>query len=85
MGDVMGGISTRRGKIQGMELEGKYQVVQAIVPQVELHRYSTTLRSMTQGRARFTGHLSHYDEVPRDAATKLIAQLRQENEALAHS
>ena len=85
MGDVMGDISGRRGKIQGMEPDGKYQIVKAIVPQVELHRYSTTLRSMTQGRARFTGMLSHYDEVPRDAAPKLIAQLRQENETLAHS
>ena len=85
MGDVMGDISSRRGKIQGMEPDGKYQVVKAMVPQVELHRYSTSLRSMTQGRARFDGNLSHYDEVPRDAAEKLVAQLRQENEALAQS
>ncbi len=84
MGDVMGDISSRRGKIAGMEPLGKYQVVKATVPQIELHRYSTTLRSMTQGRGRFEGKFSHYEEVPRDAAAKLIEELRKEKEAMAH-
>lgn len=78
MGDVMGDLSSRRGKIQGMEPDGKVQRIKASVPQVELYRYSTTLRSLTQGRARYFAEFSHYDEVPRDAADRLIEELRKE-------
>ncbi|MEZ4648586.1 MAG: elongation factor G [Candidatus Eisenbacteria bacterium] len=84
MGDVMGDISSRRGRISGMEPMGAYQIIKATVPQVELHRYSTTLRSMTQGRGRFEARFSHYEEVPRDAAEKLVEELRKEQEAVAH-
>ena len=83
MGDVMGDLSSRRGKIQGMEPQGRYQVVKAMVPQVELHRYSASLRSMTQGRARFVTKFSHYEEVPRDHADRLVETLRKEKEAVA--
>jgi elongation factor G len=83
MGDVMGDLSSRRGKIQGMEPLGRVQVVRAAVPQVELHRYSTTLRSLTQGRARFGARFSHYEEVPREFAEKLIETLKKEREAVA--
>ena len=84
MGDVMGDISSRRGRISGMEPMGSHQIIKATVPQVELHRYSTTLRSMTQGRGRFEAKFSHYEEVPRDAAEKLVEELRKEQEAVAH-
>ena len=73
MGDVMGDISSRRGKIAGMDSEGRYQIVRAQVPAAELHKYATVLRSMTGGRGVFTASMSHYEEVPREAAEKIIA------------
>jgi elongation factor G len=80
MGDVMGDISSRRGKILGMDAEGRFQVIKAAVPLVELYRYSTTLRSMTQGRGIHTRHFSHYEEVPSDYAEKIIEQAKKEKE-----
>ncbi len=74
MGDVMGDISSRRGKIQGMEAEGSFQIIKAKVPLAELYRYSTSLRSMTQGRGVHRRKFSHYEEVPREVAEKIIAQ-----------
>lgn len=73
MGDVMGDLSARRGKIQGMEQEENMQLIKAQVPLAELHRYSTSLRSMTQGRASHRQEFSHYEEVPHEVAQKLIA------------
>ncbi len=73
MGDVMGDISSRRGKIAGMDAVGKYQVIRAQVPLAELYRYATILRSKTGGRGVFTSALSHYEEVPREIAEKVIA------------
>jgi elongation factor G len=78
MGDVMGDISSRRGKISGMESEGPFQVVKAKVPLAELYRYSTTLRSLTQGRGLHRRKFSHYEEVPHDIAQKLIAAAEKE-------
>ena len=72
MGDVMGDISSRRGKIQGMDSVGKYQVIKAMVPLAELNKYSTSLRSMTQGRGIFNQTFSHYEEVPGDVQAKLV-------------
>jgi elongation factor G len=74
MGDVMGDLSMRRGKIQGTEQEGKQQKIKAQVPLAELYRYSTTLRSMTQGKASHRREFSHYEIVPHDIAQKLIAE-----------
>jgi elongation factor G len=73
MGDVMGDISSRRGKIAGMDAVGKYQIIRAQVPLAELYRYATILRSKTGGRGVFTSALSHYEEVPREIAEKIIA------------
>lgn len=73
MGDVMGDLSMRRGKIQGTEQEGKQQKIKAQAPLAELHRYSTSLRSMTQGRGIHRREFSHYEEVPHEVAAKLIA------------
>ena len=83
-GGVMGDLSSRRGKILGMEPGGgKSQIIKATVPQGELHRYSTTLRTLTQGRARYQTEFSHYEEVPREIAEKLAEELRKEREAAA--
>lgn len=73
MGDVMGDISGRRGKILGMETDGHFQIIKALVPMSELHKYSTILRSMTQGRGVFRTRFSHYDEMPKELAEKVIA------------
>lgn len=74
MGDVMGDLSGRRGKIQGMEAEGHFQKIKASIPMAEIHKYSTILRSMTQGRGVYKTSFSHYDEMPREAAEKVIAE-----------
>jgi elongation factor G len=80
MGDVMGDLSSRRGKILGMESEGKFQTVKARVPLAELHRYSTKLRSMTSGRGFHVMKVSHYEELPRELADKLIEEAKKEKE-----
>lgn len=73
MGEVMGDISGRRGRILGMDSAGHYQIIRAQVPQAELHKYATVLRSKTGGRGVFTATMSHYEEVPREQAEKVIA------------
>ncbi len=80
MGDVMGDLSGRRGKIQGMEPQGKFNVVNAQVPLAELYRYSTHLRSMTQGRGTHSREFSHYEEVPRETMQKVIEEAKKEKE-----
>lgn len=77
MGDVMGDLSSRRGKIAGAEPKGNFQVVRAKVPLAELYKYSTSLRSLTQGRGLHTRKFSHYEEVPRDVSEKVIAEAEQ--------
>ena len=77
MGDVMGDISSRRGKILGMDSKGVMQVVKAQVPQAELHYYATTLRSLTGGRGIHIEEFSHYEEMPRDYEQKVIAESRE--------
>ena len=68
----MGDISARRGRIQGMDNDGPYQIVKALIPQDELYQYATVLRSITQGTGVYRMEFSHYDEVPGDVARKLI-------------
>lgn len=80
MGDVMGDISSRRGKILGMESDSAHHIIKALVPLKELYRYSTTLRSMTQGRGIYKQKFDHYEEVPREIAEKIIAEHKQEKE-----
>ncbi|MFQ5599177.1 MAG: elongation factor G [Candidatus Krumholzibacteriia bacterium] len=74
MGDVMGDLSSRRGRIQGMDQEGNDQVVRAEVPLAELYDYATGLRSLTQGRGYHTREFSHYEEVPHEIAETIIAE-----------
>jgi elongation factor G len=76
MGDVMGDLSSRRGKIQGMEQRGEAHVIKAMVPLSEMFGYSTTLRSATQGRAVYSMQFSQYEEVPKSKAEEIIAKVR---------
>jgi elongation factor G len=84
MGEVMGDISSRRGKIMGMDSSiGKMQVIKALVPLADLHNYATKLRSITQGRGLFTRKFSHYEEVPKENEVKIIAEAQKEKEEAA--
>jgi len=74
MGDVMGDLSSRRGRILGMEPSGNNQVVRAEVPLAELYKYSTILRSITQGRGSHTRQFIRYDEMPKEEGNKVIAE-----------
>jgi len=74
LGDVMGDLNARRGRIEGMERRGNTQVVRARVPLAEMFGYATDLRSMTQGRASYTMFFSHYEPVPANIAQEVIAQ-----------
>jgi len=77
MGKVMGDLSSRRGKIQGMDTEGSFQVIKAQVPAKELYRYSSTLRSLTGGRGVHGESFSHYEEMPREAEQKVIEESKK--------
>ncbi len=72
MGDVMGDINSRRGRVEGMDTRGGAQVIRAKVPLAEMFGYSTTLRSMTQGRGTYSMEFSHYEEVPNNIAEEII-------------
>ncbi|MBH54543.1 MAG: elongation factor G [Opitutaceae bacterium] len=73
VGDVMGDLSSIRGRIQGIEVEGKYQVVKAQAPEMELYRYATKLRSMTGGSGVHSEEFSHYEYAPPDVEAKVVA------------
>ena len=73
-GDVMGDLNTRRGRIQGIEADGVFQKIHASVPESELYRYATSLRSLTQGRGLHRSHFDHYDTMPRSVQEKLTAE-----------
>lgn len=80
MGDVMGDISSRRGKILGMESDGEYQVIKALIPLAEMFKYATQLRSLTQGKGSYEMKLSHYEEVPKEIEAKIIAASEKQKE-----
>lgn len=80
MGDVMGDLSSRRGRILGMESDGSFQKIKAQVPLAELYRYSTSLRSLTQGRGLHSREFSHYEEVPKEIADKIIKEAQETKE-----
>ena len=75
MGDVIGDMNSRRGQIQGTDSRGNAQVVEAMVPLANMFGYVNQLRSFTQGRAQYTMHFSHYDEVPANVAEEVKAKL----------
>ncbi|MCX6164907.1 MAG: elongation factor G, partial [Ignavibacteriae bacterium] len=76
MGDVMGDISSRRGRIEGMSQRSDAQVIKATVPLSEMFGYATILRSMTQGRAIFTMQFAHYDETPKSISEQIIEKVK---------
>ncbi len=78
MGDVIGDLNSRRGKIQSMEKRGKTQVIKATVPLSEMFGYATDLRSKTQGRATYTMQFSHYEEVPKSIMESIVAKIKGE-------
>ena len=77
MGDVMGDISTRRGRIMGMEQHGKKQHLIVQMPVAEMYSYYPALKSLTQGRGRFAQKFSHYEKVPDDIAAKVVASWQE--------
>lgn len=74
MGDVMGDLNSRRGRIEGMEQRGNAQVIRAFVPLATMFGYATDLRSLTQGRAVYTMVFGYYDEVPANLAEEIVSQ-----------
>ena len=77
MGDIMGDLSQRRGRPQGMDSKGGSSVIKATVPLSEMLNYAPALRSMTQGRASFQMEFSHYEEAPRPIQEKIIAEAKK--------
>ncbi len=80
MGDVMGDISSKRGKILGMDSDGQFQIIKALVPLSELYKYSSQLRSITQGRGVHKRKFSHYEEVPKEVEQKVIDDYNKSRE-----
>jgi elongation factor G len=73
-GDIIGDISSRRGRIQGTEQKGKTQIIKAQVPLAEVLVYASDLRALTSGRGSFTMEFSHYEQVPSNIAQKIIEE-----------
>jgi elongation factor G len=80
MGDVIGDLNSRRGRVQGMDANGSNQIIKGQVPLAEILKYAPDLRSMTSGRGNFTYTDSHYEEVPAYIAEKIIAESKKEKE-----
>jgi elongation factor G len=78
MGDVIGDLSSRRGKVEGMEQRGNAHVVRAHVPLAEMFGYATDLRSRTQGRATYTMQFDSYQQVPQSIAEEIERRVRGE-------
>jgi elongation factor G len=80
MGDIIGDLNKKRGRVLGMDPKGNFQVVRAMVPLSEMFRYATDLRSMTQGRASFTMTEAAYEEMPANIAEAVIAEANKKDE-----
>ncbi|TYR78517.1 elongation factor G [Priestia megaterium] len=78
LGDIMGDVTSRRGRVEGMEARGNAQVVRAFVPLSEMFGYATALRSNTQGRGTYSMHFDHYEEVPKSIAEEIIKKNKGE-------
>ena len=79
-GTIIGDFNKRRGTIMGMDMEGTHQVINALVPLAEMMKYPTDLRSMTQGRGKYTQVFDHYDPVPANIAEKIIANADKQDD-----
>jgi len=80
MGEVIGDLNQRRGRIMGMDTDGHWQVVRAKVPEAEMYRYSTALRSLTQGKGAHSRELSGYEPAPGDVTQRIIAEAEARKE-----
>jgi elongation factor G len=80
MGDVIGDLNSKRGRVLGMDSDGAVRVVSAEVPMAEMQRYSIDLRSITSGRGSFEMDMHHYEEAPPQEAQKVIAAARDDND-----
>ena len=80
MGDIMGDISGKRGKIMGMDADGSFQVIKAQVPQAELYHYATTVRSLTGGRGIHSESFSHYEKMPKEYENKVIQERKKQED-----
>jgi len=80
MGDIIGDLNSKRGRVMGMEPSGKRQIVKAQVPLAEMSRYTIDLKSITQGRGKFRMEMDHYEEVPAQDADKIIAKAKLDRE-----
>ncbi|MFC7787197.1 MULTISPECIES: elongation factor G [unclassified Rossellomorea] len=78
LGDIMGDVTSRRGRVEGMEARGNAQVVKAFVPLSEMFGYATSLRSNTQGRGTYSMHFDHYEEVPKSISEEIIKKNKGE-------
>ena len=76
MGEVIGDLNARRGRVRSMEARGGSQIVNALVPLAAMFGYATDLRSRTQGRATFTMHFERYEQVPAHVSDELIARIQ---------
>jgi len=83
VGAVLGDLSSRRGRILGVDSDGHFQVIRATVPYKQLYHYSTILRSLTSGRGRHSENFSHYEEVPVDQVQAILTEARARKAALA--
>ena len=81
MGDVMGDLTSRRGRIIGTDADGHFQVITAEAPLAEIDRYATTLRSMTQGKGIHTQGLDRYENVPGDVQAKVVEEAKERHAA----
>ena len=86
VGDLMGDLNSRRGRVEGVDADGDSQTIRARVPMAEMLTYGSTLRSITQGRGSFHMEMSHYEEVPKQLQEKIIAESKKakEQQAAAH-
>jgi len=79
MGDIIGDLNSKRGRVLGMDSEGNLRVIRAEVPLAEMQRYSVDLRSITSGRGSFEMEMSHYEEAPPYEAQRVIAAAAEED------
>ena len=80
MGDIMGDLNSKRGRIMGMGAEGDEQVIRATVPLSEMYRYAIDLKSITQGRGSFSMKFAQYEEAPPNIAQKVIEMAKSEEQ-----
>ena len=76
MGDVIGDLNSRRGKIEAMEARSGSQIIRSAVPLAEMFGYATEMRSRTQGRATYTMHFARYEEIPRSVSEEIVARVQ---------